>query len=255
MRLVDHDPAKTLGKPGPDLEGRAKRAFQNGQGFLADRVHVQKFWSEIALPRKDHQARGQVRAQFRCLKCVSDQLRLVPFANTHLQQLEIADDNCQQVVEIVRYSACHLTNRVQPLRAGERLFGYAAAAQVVQNGNEYRGTVELRTSHRQVDGDDVTIPMTRLKVAADADDPPLPRGDMVGHETVVALGHCLWHQHTDILADKAFGWVSEQVFGCAARPRDAALGIGNDYGVHGRIEQGIQEGRVGVLFRHSASPG
>jgi hypothetical protein len=54
----------------------------------------------------------------------------------HFQQFQISNDNGQQIFEIMCNATRHLTNGIQSLRTGKRVFGRFAVGQIMLDSDE-----------------------------------------------------------------------------------------------------------------------
>ena len=181
-----------------------------------------------------------------------------------LQQLQVAGDHEQQVVEVVGDAAgeladgLHLLRLRQPaLALSQGLLDMLAVADVVDHASEIAAAVGFEFADRQVqrEGRAVLAPATHF--STDADDLLDAGPDVVGDVAIVLGAVGLRHEHLDVLADELRGAVPEQPFGgrvdVSIRPRS----INGDDGRDGRLQdapelRGLRR-RRGRLDRLSAT--
>ncbi len=99
-------------------------------------VEVENDGLEPAAAREGQQPIGQPRAHQRRVVGAGQQVALLVALDFHLEQLEIAGDDRQQVVEIMGDAAGQLADRLHALRLAQRLVLHDLLADVAIEGEE-----------------------------------------------------------------------------------------------------------------------
>ena len=165
------------------------------------------------------------------------------------QGLGIADDDRQEIVEVVREPARELADRLHLLRLRQLFFGALALAEVMNDADEDRAALLLRLADRQVDRECRAVLALADDLAADADDLGLMGMQVVGEVAVVLPAIGRGHQHLDVLADHFFGAIAEQTLTRGIEHKDAAGGVDQDDPVDGSVYNRVQP-RLFAAVRH-----
>ncbi len=116
---IGGDRPQSVGQMGGDLDRLAKRAFEESKQAWKEFVQINRLRLQRLLPGEGEQPLRQLgAARGGSIDCVQ---HLVS-ANLVLEKFDIAEDNRQQVVEVVRNAAGELADRFQPLGAPQRFF-------------------------------------------------------------------------------------------------------------------------------------
>ena len=90
-----------------------------------------------------------------------------------LEHLEVAQDDGEQVVEVVRHAARELAHRLHLLRLAQLLLQLVPCGQIAHEAGEEALAVGMRLADGELHREDGAVLALALDLAADADDPPL----------------------------------------------------------------------------------
>ena len=114
---------------------RPDRTFQQVHHAAQKRPHIDRLDLQILAPREGEQALGKCRPTLRPLQSAIDQPRrpAIP-GDIFLQQIEIAKNGHEEIVEIMRHATGQLADHLHLLRLAQLVLGILAMADLVQHG-------------------------------------------------------------------------------------------------------------------------
>jgi hypothetical protein len=85
--------------------------------FLNGSVQVNRFWIECLLPREGQKALGEFGCPQRALLRILEQGSWLLVGDPATYHLQVPNDDCKQIVEVVCDTASELADSLNPLRA------------------------------------------------------------------------------------------------------------------------------------------
>ena len=162
--------------------------------------------------------------------------RLVRVGGAARQHLDRAADASQRILDLVRDHRGHLAQMGQRrLLAQPRLQG-DAAGQVVQDARELPLAGDRDLAHRQVQRERRPVLAPSLHLTPDTDDLGPSSGQVSRQVGVVLLAIRGRHQHVDVVAEDLVRGIAEEAFGRRVEGLDASMGVDDQDGVDGRID-------------------
>ena len=145
-RWIHERHARVGDRHGLDANGRAERAAQKPDDALDERVDVDRLRIQEAAPRERQQVAGEVSAVHRRAKDGVDDLVGVRIVRQiRSQQLDVAEDDREDVVEVVRDAAGQLADGFHLLRSEQRFARLLQRlVRLLQLGDVVRDAVEAQ---------------------------------------------------------------------------------------------------------------
>ena len=113
---------RRVGDIEPQLHTGPERTFEQVDHTFEQAAQIDRYRAQILLAREGQQALGQRRTAFRALYCAVDQpLQARVVREALAQQVEVAHDSHQQIVEVVRHAACELADGLHLLGLSQLL--------------------------------------------------------------------------------------------------------------------------------------
>ena len=189
------------------------------------------------------QATGEFRAALAGAADVfGKQLEVFPRLELVRQKLRIADDDGQQIVEVVGDAAGELAHGLHLLGLDQLLFGALAVGEVMNDADEDGFAVLLGLADRQVHRKGRAVLAPALNFPADADDLAFAGPVEIVDVAVMLFAVVPRHQHLDVVADDLAGGVFEQPLAGRVEHHHVAAGIDQDDAVDRGIDHGAQPG-------------
>ena len=128
-----------------DLDSMPDGLFDQGQDIANQFVDIHCLRRQRLASRKGKQAAGDVSTAPRRALCRRCKFRQGGILQPSPKKLKIAQDDGQQIVEIMRDTACHLPQRIHPLRPPELLL----RAFFLGNVHRHAEHADLAVRHRE----------------------------------------------------------------------------------------------------------
>ena len=158
----------------------------------------------------------QLRSEHRCVVCFLEQFFLIFAVEPLFQELVVAGDHEEQVVEVVRDAAGQLPDGLDLLGLGQTLalpecFLYMPAiAEIMDHAGEIAPAIRLELADGQMQRKGGAVPAAAAHLAADSDD-LLDAGRLIVGDVAIMLRLVgLRHEDLDVLADQ-FRRIVEQI--------------------------------------------
>jgi hypothetical protein len=210
----------------------------------------------VPAPRKSQQLIGELRTQEGRVLRFLEQCLLLIAIELQFEELMVAGDDEQQVVEVVGDAAGELTDslhllglRQAPLALPQRFLDVLAVAQVVDHAGEVAPALCGELAYREVERKRRAILAPPADLAADADDLPDAGRKVVGDISVMLRLVWLRHEHSDVLADQFRRAIPEQTLGRRVNALYEPLVIDGDDGGDGGLENAAQLGTLRLCRR------
>jgi hypothetical protein len=131
-----------------DADARAERALQQVGHAQNERRYVSGLRAQVLAPREGEQTLGQRGAALRRLQRVRHQMRgLRMRGHAAREQVEVADDDGEEIVEVVRDPAGEMPDRLVLLRLAKRGLGALAIGDVRQAAQHARDRARAVALH------------------------------------------------------------------------------------------------------------
>ena len=157
-----------------------------------------------------------------------------------VDQLRIAEDDRQEVVEVMGDAAGELADRFHLLRVAQLLLGGLALAGVADRPDENPAAAEVELADAEVDRKHRAVAAQALQLAHAADDPRFAGGEVVRQLRTVSVAVLFWHQPCDVGADQLRFGEAERAFDRRIGAFDRAVLVDADDAVDGIVEDRAQ---------------
>jgi hypothetical protein len=265
---------------GSTSAGHKRPSVDDDAELLDERVEVDDLRAQRLLAREGEELLGQPPAALRrALRRVDQAMQALIVADAGGDEVEIAGDRRQQVVEVMRDAAGELADRLHLLRllqrhlralqrlhlggeppvgvferAGalehallerlveppERLFGALALGDVAHHAGEVALAPGAPFGDRQLEREERTVAALALHLAEDADGLGLSGPAIALDVAVMRRAVGLRHQHLDVPPDHRRGGIAEDLLGGEVEGlHDARLVDDRD-----RVDRGVDDGVV-----------
>ena len=164
--------------------------------------------------------------------------------------LHVVADRGERLIELVRKRRRHLSHRAQArdvdqlgLQLLQPCLGLLMFGEIADEAGEVGRSTGLHFADRKMHRKSGSVLALSGYNSTDADDMPFAGGSIAGEVPVMARTVRIWHQDTDVLADRLAFLVAKLPFGGTAEELHDAVAIDNDH----RIGNCLQD-RVKVAF-------
>ncbi len=127
LRRIDHHRPDLFGEIERGLDVLAEQAAQQLDHAADQLIEVDALGLQRLAPREREQPARQIGAPHRCVDCFARQIVDLRVVLPGFQQdVEIADDDAKQIVEIMRHAAGEIADRLHLLRLDQSRLGLLA---------------------------------------------------------------------------------------------------------------------------------
>ena len=226
-----------VGQIGFDRYVIPQRPFQKRLDRSHQIIERHSFRFKRLLAGKRQQLRGQLCAKVRGFQRLSQQVLLREITQVHLEQFQIADDHCQQVVEIMGKATGKLPDGLHFLGPMQGVAAFHVLCQIMQDTGKVPFAVNPPFGNGEPDRHLGAILAARVHLAADPNDLFFSGCLVASYVVVVLMLVRFRHQHLDVLANHLCRRIPQNGFSRRAVARHDALIINRD----NRLRGGIQD--------------
>ena len=178
------------------------------------------------------------------------QFELLGFCDPLFQKFKIADNNREQVVEIMCDTSRQLADGLEPLGHSQCAFGRVSGGQVVYNAAEVNAVPIPELADRKMQRKMRSAPFLAGDFSPDADDFAFTDIEVVADVGIVVFGPRFWHQATDVASDHLVVRIPEQGLSRSVGGPDDAAVVNRQNGIDSGFQQSLEPRCFSTVFTH-----